>query len=37
MRILDLNSTLLGSYMAAFIMYTTGRCGVGGSRFLGGS
>ena len=37
MRILDLNSTLLGMHKAAFIMYTIGGCGVGVCGFLGGS
>ena len=37
MRMLDLNSTLLGSHKVAFIMYTTGGCGVGGGGFWGGS
>ena len=37
MRILDLNSTLLGSRKVVFIMYTTGGCGVGGRGFWGGS
>ena len=36
MCILDLNSTLLGSHKVAFIMYTTGECGVGGRGFCGG-
>ena len=35
MRILDLNSTLLGSHRVAFIMYTTGGCGVGAEDFGG--
>ena len=36
MRILDLNSTLLGSHRVAFIMYTTGGVWGGGQRILWG-